>query len=202
MMGAIDLAIITGWIAIPVSAGVAAYFGAYLRTRGERRAIEETLNKVERRAADISEAARTRWSRRSEVCATLYGRLMMAKREFRCYLSSGTTSTDDAVEQLCARARAFDDYFAENALFLPKEIKAQLQAIADQFARVFHLTTVLRPTNAELESTDSESAGQSETRVDHYRLKSEAAERFQDDGDLSKMILEVEDGLRSALELE
>ena len=38
--------------------------------------------------------------------------------------------------------------------------------------------------------------------MDHYKLKSQAAERFEDDGDLSKMILEVEDKLRSALELE
>jgi len=202
MIGAVDWATIAGWIVTVVSAGAAAYFGAYLRTRAERRAIEETLDKVERRAADINEAARVRWSKRSEICATLYGRLIMAKREFRNYLSSCTTSTDDAVEQLRASAKAFDDHFAENALFLPKEIKEQVQAIADQFAKVFNVNTLLRPAKAELESTDHEPAGQAEIRTTHYKLKSKALERFQDDGDLSKMISEVEDKLRSALELE
>ena len=60
MLGSVDWAPMAGWIVTVVSAGLAAYFGAYLRTRGERRAIEETLEKVERRAADISEAARIR----------------------------------------------------------------------------------------------------------------------------------------------
>ena len=150
----------------------------------------------------MTEAARNRWSRRTEVCAALYGHLIMAKREFRNYLSPNTTSTDDAVEQLRARARAFDDHFAENALFLPKDIKEQVQAIADHFMKVFNTTASLRPAKAELESTDHEPRAQAERRTHHYMMKAKALERFQDDGDVSKMISEVEDKLRSALELE
>lgn len=179
MMGAVDWPAVTGWIATVAAAGVAAYFGAYLGKRAERRAIKETLASIEGRAADMTEAARNRWSRRTEVCAALYGHLIMAKREFRNYLSSSTTSTDDAVTQLRARAKAFDDHFAENALFLPKEIKQQVQAVAEQFLEVFMITTMLRPTNTELESSDHEPARQADLQMNHYRFKSQALERFQ-----------------------
>ncbi len=91
---------------------------------------------------------------------------------------------------------------AENALFLPKEIKEQVQAIAEQFLKELTKITLFRPAKVELDSGDYESAGQSDMRMNYYRLKSKALERFQDDGDLSKMITEVEDKLRSALELE
>lgn len=201
MIGAVETMHVIGWILTVLCAGVAAYLGSYLGKRAERRAIKETLESIEGRAADLTEAARIRWSKRSEVFATLYGRLIMAKREFRNYLSSGTISTDDAVEQLRARAKAFDDYFAENALFLPKGIKEQVQVIADQFVKVHNTTTALRPPKAELESTDDEPPAQAERRTRHYRMKAKALERFQDDGDLGKMISEIEDKLRSALEL-
>lgn len=196
MIGAIEDGQLIAWVTTVIAAGLAAYFGAYLGKRAERRAIEETLDKVERRAADISEGARIRWSRRSEVCATLYGRLIKATREFRNYLSRNTTSTDAAVEQLCIRAKAFDDYFAENALFLPPDIKSHVQAVADQFVKVFNMTTILRPTDMGDIHSDPE------TRRVHYNTKEKCLERFKEDGELTKMISEIEDELRSALDLK
>lgn len=199
-MTTIEWGTFLGWILTVLSAGAAAYFGAYLRTRGERFAIMETLDKVERRTADIGEAARIRWSKRAEVCATLYGRLIVATREFRNYLSPSTNSTNEAVELLRGRALEFDEYFAANALFLPKEIKEQLQEIADQLLKVFRRTTLLRP--PDLEAGEREPAGRDEMRTAHYTQKMKALERFKADGDLTKMVSEVEDKLRSALELE
>ena len=184
-----------------VCAGLGAYFGTYLKTRGERRAIMDTLNQVERRCADISEAARHRWSRRSEVCAKLYGRLMMAAREFRNYLSPSCTSTDDAVEQLRIRAKAFDDFFAENALFIPSEIKTKLANVAEELVKVFHVTTLFRPVKAELGPEDHESISQIDIRTNHYKMKSKHRDRFKD-GDLAQTIREIETDLRSCLDLD
>ena len=79
MIGAVEATNVIGWILTVLGAGVAAGIGGYMGKRGERRAIKETLDNIEGRAADLTEAARIRWSKRSEVFAILYGRLIMAK---------------------------------------------------------------------------------------------------------------------------
>ena len=61
------------WIpeAVPkaVLAGFGAYFGSYLQTRGQLRAVKETINDIEKRRAEIREITRILWSKRSEVIA-------------------------------------------------------------------------------------------------------------------------------------
>lgn len=202
MILALEMPSIPAWLTTALAAGVAAFLGAYLGKRGERRAIQETVNEVERRIADITEAARLRWSKRTEVCSSLYGKLMMAQREFCIYLSPGTTSTDKAVERLCQRGMPFDDDFAQNALFLPREIKERMQWISSEFVRVFNQTTLLRPDKAHVEPGKQESQHEAHLRKQHYGQKIEELKRFEREGDIAKAIAELETQLRTALDLD
>jgi len=199
VLSAIDAADIGGWIFATISAGCAAYFGSYLQTRGERKAIQKTLNEVERRAADISEAARERWSRRSEVCASVYGKLILARREFQFYMAGG--STDEAVESLTKRAQDFDEYFAANALFLPIEVKESLQEVNREFAGMFNVSTMMRPVIPVLEAGQTEPTNQVDIRRQHYGMKRKYAEALKDDGELGTKINQIENDLRVTLDL-
>lgn len=190
------------FLATPIVAGIAAYFGAYLGKRAERRAIQDTIDEIERRIADVTEAARLRWSKRSEVCSSLYGKLMMAAREFRFYLSPGTRSTDEAVEQLAQRGKAFDNDFAQNALFLPRDIKERMEWMSAEFVRAFNRTTIMRPAIASLEPGQPEPSHQADARIKHYKDKVEELRRFKDGGDIASALSELEAKLRSALDLD
>ncbi len=202
MTSAVFIPEVPAWISTPIVAGLAAYFGTYLGKRAERHAIRETMNEIERRAADISEAAKLRWTKRSEVCASLYGRLIMAGREFRDYLSPNTPSTDEAVERLRTRCKALDDDFSQNALFLPLEIKEQVEWLVHELGVIFMQTTVIRPAKPLIEGAEHESAQQMHIRDQHYRFKSKEMERFKNDGDIAVSIREIEKKLRSSLEVE
>ncbi len=190
MIGAVDFVAIGGWIFTAVVAGVGAAVGAYVRTRAERRAIAASLDDVERRIADMTEAARARWSRRSEVCATLYGHLMKTQLEFAGFLGPSTTPTDAEVEELHTHFRAFSDYFSQNALFLPKEIKQQVHAIANELRKVRAGATMLTPESGEV------------TQPDYRKRTHEDLLRLTNDGELGVMISKVEDELREALALD
>ncbi len=172
-------------------AGMGAYIGAYLNQRGKLRAIHEKLATMTRQQADIAESARVRWSKRSEVIAGVYGKLVSAIRAFRCYLSPATSSTDESIKELVESAKDFDEYFATTALFLPADVEAEIRWIADEFLKAYSHTTIFLPREGD---TDRDAA-----RL-HNEWKAKEFSRVQDNGDIGRAVATVSKKLRRLVE--
>ena len=186
-------------IPMAVVAGLGAYFGSYLQTRGQLRAVKETINDIEKRQAEIREISRTVWSKRSEVIAASYGRLRLACREWRYYLRTNVASTPEIIEKCVLASKSFDDYFYENALFLPKHIKQELESIAEQLLKVYARNTTMLPA---VNPADDCGEDDKDNRNDHYKQKAADGKRFAPDGDIALSVEKLEDDLRALLNAE
>ncbi len=178
--------------------GGGAILGAYLSKRGERRAVQETLDAIEGRTADLVESAKVRWTRRAEICAELYSKLVVALFSLRTFLSPRCITTEESIRSALNPVDTAIGFAGANALFLPPDVKEEVFKMLHIMREIVFATTRVCPPP----EGPNEPEHLTQLRANHYKLKEREFKRVQDAGDLSMQMEHIEKAFRQALKLD
>lgn len=147
--------------------------------------------------ANVSEAARERWTRRADAAARISQLLSPAERALRLALSPNVAR--DEIPDLMARARdtgrEFDNYVAAHTLFLPRDIRDTAMRIADEMMRLWYRAEMRTPDS--LRATGGTSSHEDREEYNAYwKVRTEYHARLDEDGVIGREIAQLERDLR------
>ena len=144
--------------------------------------------------ANLSERAKLRWTKRSEVFTRLYSTLTKIFLELDGYCKSQKLPTEEQKKKLGDAFNALVDYSFESAIFMPDHIRSSVEALTNRVRSKLGRLIIMAPPEGTGENRQSHDLMQS-----FFGYKGQVVGELKEGGEIYERVREIEAQLRREL---